>query len=106
MGLGSLALDHQRVAYVLTLGVVPGPWRGRGVAARLIELAMARAAEARCALHSHAAGASDFAAATYIQRLHTYNNKRSTLTITRRALFTTNKTMHGKHPAAAPRSCT
>ncbi|GBF94521.1 histone acetyltransferase-like [Raphidocelis subcapitata] len=46
MGLSSLVLDHDCVAYILTLGVLDG-WRGRGLALRLIGLVGAHAAATR-----------------------------------------------------------
>lgn len=47
MGLEGVLLDGQYAAYVLTLGVAH-PWRGVGVATRLIDLLLRSAAQRGC----------------------------------------------------------
>ena len=48
LGLAAAVHDSDLAAYVLTLGVVEGPWRRAGVAGALVRMCCAHAAAARC----------------------------------------------------------
>jgi ribosomal protein S18 acetylase RimI-like enzyme len=66
LGLAAPVFDADVAAYILTLGVIPGPWRRAGVAGALVRMCCAHAAAVRCrAAFLHVAAYNGAALALY-----------------------------------------